>query len=305
MGTPLFAVPALDALVAAGHVIAAVYTQPPRPAARGKALQRTAVHLRAEALGLAVRTPANFKDQVDRIAFADLGLDLAVVAAYGLILPGAILDAPRRGCLNLHASLLPRWRGAAPIPRAILAGDVKTGVTIMAMERGLDTGPMLLTEATSVGGKAAGELTAELATIGARLIVAVLAQLDHLSPAGQPEAGITYAAKIDKAEARLDFSMSADLVERTIRAFNPNPGAFTVLSGERIKLLAADVVAGVGVPGTVIDDRLTIACADGAIRPTQVQRAGKPAMTTVALLNGWPIPPGTTFGNSPVATSRP
>ncbi len=202
MGTPAFAVPALDALVAAGHEVAAVYTQPPRPAARGRALQKSAVHLWAEALKLEVRTPANFKADVDRAAFAALGLELAVVAAYGLILPGAILDAPARGCLNIHASLLPRWRGAAPIQRAILAGDATTGVTIMGMERGLDTGPMLLIEATSVADKTAGALTVELGTLGARLIVATLARLDTLTPVPQPDDGVTYAAKIDKAEAR-------------------------------------------------------------------------------------------------------
>ncbi len=206
MGTPAFAVPALDALVAAGHEIAVVYTQPPRPAARGKAVTKSPVQLRAEALGLAVCSPVNFKDEADRTAFAAHQLDLAVVAAYGLILPGAVLDAPARGCLNIHASLLPRWRGAAPIQRAILAGDATTGVTIMAMERGLDTGPMLLTEATPVAGKTGGELTAELGNMGARLIVDALARLDRLTPHVQPEEGVTYAAKIAKAEARLDFN---------------------------------------------------------------------------------------------------
>ena len=293
MGTPAFAVPALDALVAAGHDVAAVYTQPPRPAARGKALTRSAVHLRAEALGLAVRTPLNFKGEDERTAFADLDLDVAVVAAYGLILPVAVLTAPRRGCINIHASLLPRWRGAAPIQRAILAGDATTGVTIMGMEKGLDTGPMLLTEATPIGHKTAGELTAELATMGARLIVAALARIDSLTPVAQPDDGVTYAAKVDKGEARLDFSVAAAVVEQAIRAFNPAPGAFVEIGGERLKLLAAEVVAGDGAPGALIDAGLTIACGDGAIRPTLVQRAGKPAMATAALLNGWPIAVGT------------
>ena len=293
MGTPAFAVPALDALVAAGHDVAAVYTQPPRPAARGKALTRSAVHLRAEALGLAVRTPVNFKAEDERTAFADLDLDIAVVAAYGLILPVAVLTAPRRGCINIHASLLPRWRGAAPIQRAILAGDATTGVTIMGMEKGLDTGPMLLTEATPIGHKTAGELTAELATMGARLIVAALARIDSLTPVAQPDDGVTYAAKVDKGEARLDFSVAAAVVEQAIRAFNPAPGAFVEIGGERLKLLAAEVVAGDGAPGALIDAGLTIACGDGAIRPTLVQRAGKPAMATAALLNGWPIAVGT------------
>lgn len=292
MGTPAFAVPALDALVAAGHDIAAVYTQPPRPAARGRALTRSAVQLRAEVLGLPIRTPVNFKDEDERTAFADIDLDVAVVAAYGLILPVAVLTAPRRGCINIHASLLPRWRGAAPIQRAILAGDATTGVTIMGMAKGLDTGPMLLAEATPIGHKTAGELTAELATMGARLIVAALARIDSLTPVAQPDDGVTYAAKIDKGEARLDFTLAATAVEHAIRAFNPAPGAFVEVGGERLKLLAAEVVAGDGAPGTVIDAGLTIACGDGAIRPTLVQRAGKPAMATAALLNGWPIAVG-------------
>ena len=292
MGTPAFAVPALDALVAAGHDIAAVYTQPPRPAARGRALTRSAVQLRAEVLGLPVRTPVNFKGEDERTAFADLDLDVAVVAAYGLILPVAVLTAPRRGCINIHASLLPRWRGAAPIQRAILAGDATTGVTIMGMEKGLDTGPMLLAEATPIGQKTAGELTAELATMGARLIVAALARIDSLTPVAQPDDGVTYAAKIDKGEARLDFTRAATAVEHAIRAFNPAPGAFVEVGGERLKLLAAEVVAGDGPPGTVIDAGLIIACGEGAIRPTLVQRAGKPAMATAALLNGWPIAVG-------------
>lgn len=293
MGTPAFAVPALDALVAAGHDLAAVYTQPPRPAARGKAVTKSAVHLRAEMLGIDVRTPVNFRDDTDRGDFAALGLDLAVVAAYGLILPAAILDAPRRGCLNIHASLLPRWRGAAPIQRAILAGDGVTGVTIMAMERGLDTGPMLLSEAIAVDRKTAGMLTTELAVAGARLLVDTLTRLDALVPIIQPDNGVTYAAKIDKAEARLDLTQPATAVERAVRAFNPFPGAFVEIAGERVKLLTADVVDTTGPAGTVLDDRLTIACGVGALRPTLVQRAGKPAMATAALLNGWPVPAGT------------
>lgn len=300
MGTPAFAVPALDALVAAGHDVATVYTQPPRPAQRGKAVTRSPVHLRAEALGIAVRTPANFKDDADRAAFAALDLDIAVVAAYGLILSLAVLDAPRRGCLNIHASLLPRWRGAAPIQRAILAGDDATGVTIMGMERGLDTGPMLLVEATPVDRKTAGELTAELAAIGARLIVDALARLDALVPVVQPD-GATYAAKVEKAEARLDLTLPAVAVERAIRAFNPFPGAFVEIGGERLKLLAADLVQGDAAPGTILDDWLTISCGTGAIRPTLVQRAGKPAMAAAALLNGWAVAPGTALGGWPVA----
>ena len=301
MGTPAFAVPALDALVAVGHDVAAVYTQPPRPAARGKAVQRSAVHLRAAALGLDVRTPVNFKADADRAAFAALDLDVAVVVAYGLILPLAILAAPAHGCLNIHASLLPRWRGAAPIQRAILAGDATTGVTIMGMERGLDTGPMLLAAATPIGRKTAGELTDELAALGARLIVDTLARFDALAPVVQPEDGVTYAAKIDKAEARLDLTRPAIEVERAIRAFNPAPGAFVVVGGERLKLLAADVVEATGPAGTVLDGRLTIACGEGAIRPTLVQRAGKPAMAAAALLRGWPVDPGTAVAAPPTA----
>ena len=290
MGTPAFAVPTLDALVAAGHDVAAVYTQPPRPARRGQAETASPVHLRGVELGIAVRTPANFRDDADRAAFAALGVDLGVVAAYGLILPQAILDAPRRGCRNVHASLLPRWRGAAPIQRAILAGDAETGVTIMVMERGLDTGPMLRRGRTPVAGKTAGELTAELAAMGADLLVASLAA-DDMAVA-QPD-GATYAAKIDKAEARLDWTRPADELERAVRAFNPVPGAFATIAGERVKLLAADIVAGGGPAGTVLDDRLTIACGSGALRPALVQRAGKPAMTAAALLNGWPVAAGT------------
>ena len=290
MGTPEFALPALDALVAAGHDVAAVYTQPPRPAHRGKALTPSPVQRRAEALGIEVRTPANFKDVADRAAFAALGLDIAVVAAYGLILPWAILDSPTRGCLNIHASQLPRWRGAAPIQRAILAGDAATGVTIMQMERGLDTGPMLLTATTPVEDKTAGALTDELARLGARLVVEVLR--DQPPAALQPEDGVTYASKIDKAETRLDFGQPAMAVERAIRAFNPVPGAWCEIDGERVKLLAAEIVDAAGVPGAVLDERLTIACANGAIRATLIQRAGKPAMPAEVALRGWRVPTG-------------
>ncbi|MFC3713835.1 methionyl-tRNA formyltransferase [Sphingoaurantiacus capsulatus] len=290
MGTPDFAVPALDALVAAGHDVVAVYTQPPRPANRGKALTPSPVQRRAEALGVEVRSPVNFKDEADRAAFAALDLDLAVVAAYGLILPQAILDAPRRGCLNIHASLLPRWRGAAPIQRAILAGDAETGVTIMQMERGLDTGPMLLKGVTPVAGKTAGELTAELATMGAQLVIETLA--DMPAAEAQPEEGVTYASKIDKAEAKLDFTQPADAVERAVRAFNPAPGGWCLIDSERVKFLAADVVDGSGTPGTTLDDTLTIACGDGALRPALLQRPGKPAMAAADALRGWRVPVG-------------
>ncbi|QMW23944.1 methionyl-tRNA formyltransferase [Sandaracinobacteroides saxicola] len=236
MGTPDFAVPALHALLDAGHQIAAVYCQPPRPGNRGR-LQASAVQRAAESLGLPVRTPANFRGDADRAAFAALDLDAAVVAAYGLILPQAILDAPRLGCFNIHASLLPRWRGAAPIQRAILAGDQVTGVTIMQMERGLDTGPMLLTAVTPIAHKTAGALTAELAQLGATLMVQALAT--RPTPVPQPEDGVTYAHKIDKAEARLDWSEPADAILRRLRAMTPTPGAWFLAGGERVKITDA------------------------------------------------------------------
>ncbi|WP_292966297.1 methionyl-tRNA formyltransferase [Novosphingobium sp. UBA1939] len=296
MGTPDFAVPTLRALVAAGHTVVAAYSQPPRPAGRGKKLQPSPVHLAAEALGIAVRTPASLKGAEEQAALAALDADVAVVAAYGLILPQAVLDAPRRGCLNVHGSILPRWRGAAPVQRAILAGDEETGVTIMQMERGLDTGPMLAKVSTPVDGKTAGALTEELAARGAALMVEVLADLPGHPPVTQPEHGVTYAHKIDKAESRLDFTRAAVDVERQVRAFAPAPGAFFELDGERYRVLAAEVVAGAGVPGTALDDALTIACGTGALRPLIVQRAGRPAMDTAALLRGRAVPAGTVLG---------
>ena len=298
MGTPPFAVPTLAALHTAGHEIVAVYTQPPRPAQRGKKLQPSAVHLWAEAHGLPVRTPKSLKSAEEQAAFAALDLDVAVVAAYGLILPQAVLDAPREGCLNVHGSILPRWRGAAPVQRAILAGDAETGVTIMQMDAGLDTGAMRLVGRTPIDRKTAGELTDELAAMGADLMVRVLSDLHAFAPEPQPEAGATYAAKIDKSEARLDFLTSAVQVERQIRAFNPVPGAFFELEGERYKLLAAEVVhpaetvAG-AAPGVTLDDALSVACNPGAIRALRVQRAGKPAMDAADLLRGRAIPEGT------------
>ena len=293
MGTPDFAVPVLDAVVAAGHEVAAAYSQPPRRAGRGKALTPSPVHARAEALGIAVRTPERLRDPAEQAAFAALEADVAVVAAYGLILPRAVLDAPRLGCLNVHASLLPRWRGAAPIQRAILAGDAETGVGIMQMEAGLDTGPVRLEGRTPVARKTAGALTRELADMGARLMVAVLADPAAHPPVAQAETGVTHAPKIDKAEARIDFAAAADQVERQVRAFNPAPGAFFTLGDERVRVLAADVVAGSGAPGEVLDAALTIACGSGAIRPVQVQRAGRGVMTPGELLRGFPIAAGT------------
>ena len=292
MGTPDFAVPTLDALAGA-HDVAAVYTQPPRPAGRGKAPTPSPVQHRAETLGLPVRHPATLRDADARAAFAALDLDVAVVAAYGLILPAPILDAPRRGCLNVHASLLPRWRGAAPVQRAILAGDATTGVTIMRMERGLDTGPMLAARETRIDDKSAGTLTAELAEIGAELMSEVLAGLAAYAAIAQPEEGVTYAAKIDKAEARVDFTQPAEAVERQVRAFNPAPAAYFAFANERFQILGLEIVDGGGVPGTVLDDVLTIACGEGAVRPLLVKRAGRAAMPAAALLRGFAIPAGT------------
>jgi len=292
MGTPDFAVPTLDALAAAGHDICAVYSQPPRRAGRGKSLSPTPVHKRAEELGLPVRTPVSLKLSEEQTAFAELDADIAVVAAYGLILPQAILDAPKLGCVNVHASLLPRWRGAAPIQRAILAGDTETGVTIMQMEAGLDTGPMLAKAHTAIDRESAGELTVELAHLGAELLGTVLGYLSAHPPVGQPDAGITYAAKIDKSESRIDFHQSAEAVERQIRAFAPAPGAFFEYGGERFRILSAHVLSDNGPAGTVLDDQLMIACGTGAVRPSLIQRAGKSAMTPAELLRGFAIPQG-------------
>ena len=294
MGTPDFAVPTLDALAAAGHRIVAAYTQPPRPGGRrGRELVPSPVQRRAEALGVPVRSPTSLKAAEEQAAFAALDADVAVVAAYGLILPRAVLDAPRLGCLNVHGSLLPRWRGAAPVQRAILAGDAETGVGIMQMEAGLDTGPVRLEGRTPVASKTAGELTAELAAMGARLMATVLADMDAHPPVPQPEEGVTYAAKIDKAEARIDWTRDAVDVERLVRAMNPAPGAWFEVAGERVKLLAATVVAQSGAPGTVLDDRLTIACGAGAIRPVTLQRAGRAAANVADVLRGFPVACGT------------
>jgi methionyl-tRNA formyltransferase len=292
MGSPDFAVPSLEALVEAGHDVVAAYCQPPRPAGRGKAERKTAVHERAEALGIAARTPRTLRDAAEQAEFAALDADLAIVAAYGLILPPAILEAPKGGCINVHASLLPRWRGAAPIQRAILAGDETSGVTIMRMDEGLDTGPMLRSQEFDIRGKNAGQVTRELAKLGAS---ALLAWLDRPTPpTPQPEAGATYAKKIDKAEARIDWTDPAEQLERQVRAFAPAPGAWFEAAGERIKLL--DASAGVdasGKPGEVLDDCLSVACGGGHIRPLLVQRAGRGPMTPGDLLRGFAIPKGT------------
>lgn len=292
MGTPDFALPVLDALVAAGHDVAAVYTQPPRPAGRGKKTVPSPVQALAEALGLTVLSPTSLKGAEEQAQFAAFGAEVAVVAAYGLILPRAILAAPTHGCLNVHASLLPRWRGAAPIQRAILAGDAETGVCIMQMEAGLDTGPVRLTGRTAINGKTAGVLTAELSTMGARLMVDVLGDLDVYPPVAQPEDGVTYAPKIDKTETRLDFTQAAEAVERQVRGFNP-PGAWFEANGERVRVLQAAMADGSGAPGQVIDGELTIACGSGAIQPIIVQRAGRGIMSADELLRGFAIPAGT------------
>jgi methionyl-tRNA formyltransferase len=297
MGTPDFAVPALRALAEAGHEICAVYTQPPRPAGRGKKLQPSPVQKAAEELGIEVRTPKSLKSPESQADFAALGADVAVVAAYGLILPQAVLDAPKHGCLNIHASILPRWRGAAPIHRAIMAGDEQTGVTIMQMEAGLDTGPMLAIVRTPIADKTTGDLTAELAELGAGLMVEVLHDLESYAPQVQDDAEATYAPKIDKAEARIYWTDSASAVERLARGLAPFPGAWFDLDGERVKLLGAELVQATATPGEVLDDDLTIACAVddfwGAIRPIRLQRAGKPAMDRADFLRGRPVPKGT------------
>lgn len=293
MGTPEFAVPTLRALHEAAHTIVAVYTQPPRPAGRGKQPQVSPVQREAETLGLEVCSPASLRSAEEQERFAALDADLAVVAAYGLILPRPILDAPRQGCLNVHASLLPHWRGAAPIQRAILAGDTVTGVTIMRMEEGLDTGPMLATARVPVEDKNAGELAPELAEVGAQLMVGTLVDLPALHPVPQDDAHATYARKIDKAEARIDWTQPALHIARQVRAFAPAPGAWFEHEGERYRILAAREVAEGGAPGEVLDGELTIACGDAAIRPSVVGRAGKPAMEAAALLRGKAIPAGT------------
>lgn len=294
MGTPAFSVPVLDALVEAGHEIAAVYCQPPRPAGRGKKDRPTPVHARALELGLEVRHPASLKGAPEQEAFDALNADVAVVVAYGLILPQAILDAPSKGCLNIHASLLPRWRGAAPIHRAIMAGDDKTGVCIMQMEAGLDTGPVLLRRETGITPEeTTDQLHDRLSVIGAAAIVDALGNLDTLIPEPQLDEGVTYAHKIDKAEARIDWSAPAVDVDRKIRGLSAFPGAWCEIEGQRVKLLASRLAEGHGVPGAVLDDTLTIACGEEAVTLLRLQRAGKGAQDTAVFLRGFPVPKGT------------
>jgi methionyl-tRNA formyltransferase len=299
LGTPDFAVASLEALVAAGHDVAAVYSQPPRPAGRGKKDRASPVHLAAEAHGIAVRTPASLRTREAQAEFAALDLDAAVVAAYGLILPKAILDAPRLGCLNVHASLLPRWRGAAPIQRAILAGDAESGVTIMQMDEGLDTGGMLLARKQPIlPTTTAGELHDALAALGAALIVPALqGRADgSLSAQPQPSEGVTYAKKLTREEERIDWTQSALSIERQVRAFAPAPGAWFEHAGERIKILAAAPASGSGEPGTVIDALPRIACGDGTLLVTRLQRAGRGAMSAADFLRGFALPVGTKLG---------
>lgn len=294
MGTPDFSVPVLDALVASGHEIVCVYCQPPRPAGRGKKDRPTAVHARADVLGLPVRHPVSLKSGEAQTAFAALDADVAVVVAYGLILPQVILDAPRRGCLNIHASLLPRWRGAAPIHRAIMAGDVQTGVCIMQMDAGLDTGPVLLREVTDIGEtETTAQVHDRLSTMGAAAIVQALKQLDTLVPKPQSEQGVIYAAKIDKAEARIDWARTALEIDRLIRGLSPFPGAWFEHGGTRIKALGSAVAKGAGHAGEVLDNGLRIACGTGAVQLTRLQRAGKAAQGVEDFQRGAQIASGT------------
>ena len=288
MGTAAFAVPTLEALCASAHEIAAVHTRPPKPAGRGRKLARSPVHEAAERLGLAVRTPPRFDADVRR-AFAALGCDACVVAAYGVILPKAVLDAPRLGCVNVHPSLLPRWRGPAPIPRTIEAGDTETGVTIVAMDEGVDSGPILMVERVPVPVRAtAASLHDTLAELGARLLVATLSGLaaGTLTATPQPAEGVTHAAKLDKAEGRLDWRRPAAELDRLVRAFNPRPGAYFEIAGRPVKALAAEVAEGGGEPGTLIAPDFTVACGAGALTLTRVQAAGRAATDGAAYLRG-------------------
>ena len=289
MGTPEFSVPILQALAKA-HDIVCVYCQPPRPAGRGKALRPTPVQQAAEALGLPVRHPSSLRSAEEQAAFASLNADIAVVVAYGLILPQPVLDAPRFGCVNIHASLLPRWRGAAPIHRAILAGDAETGVCLMQMDAGLDTGPVLLRAATTIGAEdTTADLHDSLSQMGADLVVSALPRLPLLVPVPQPEEGVTYASKIDKSEARIDWHAPAPVIDRQIRGLSPFPGAWCESAGERVKFLRSRLAEGLGLPGQVLHG-LTIACGSGAVEITLAQREGKRPATTGEFLRGFALP---------------
>lgn len=293
MGSPAFSVPVLEALVAAGHEIVAVYTQPPRPAGRGKKQRPCPVHARALALTLDVRHPASLKEAEEQAAFSELRADAAVVVAYGLLLPQELLDAPAHGCLNIHASLLPRWRGAAPIHRAIMAGDRETGICIMQMEAGLDTGPVLYQETISIApDETTAALHERLSDLGARLIVQSLKDLSQLQARPQSSVGICYAQKIDKSEAQIDWSLPAEILDRQIRGLSPFPGAWAMLRGERVKFLGSALISceqPLASAGTVLDDDLGIACGSGALRITRLQRAGKSAQSSADFLRGTPV----------------
>ena len=293
MGSPAFSVPVLEALVAAGHEIVAVYTQPPRPAGRGKKQRPCPVHARALALTLDVRHPASLKEAEEQAAFSELRADAAVIVAYGLLLPQELLDAPAHGCLNIHASLLPRWRGAAPIHRAIMAGDRETGICIMQMEAGLDTGPVLYQEAIPIApDETTAALHERLSDLGARSIVQSLKDLSQLQARPQSSVGICYAQKIDKSEAQIDWSLPAEILDRQIRGLSPFPGAWAMLRGERVKFLGSALISceqPLASAGTVLDDDLGIACGSGALRITRLQRAGKSAQSSAEFLRGTPV----------------
>ena len=306
LGTPEFALPAFAALLDAGHEIARAYAQPPRPAGRGHRLRRAPVQAFAESRGLPVATPASLRDPAVQQDFAALRLDAAITAAYGLLLPPAVLAAPRFGCLNLHASLLPRWRGAAPIQHAILAGDRETGISVMAMDEGLDTGPVLMVRRTPIGPRTTGgELHDRLAQLAAEAAVAALAGLENgsLAPAPQPAAGATRAARIAREDSLLDWARPAAELERCVRAFAPRPGARFTVRGESIRVEAAIVEAGAGPPGRVLDDRAAVACGDGVLRLLRLQRPGRSAMDAAAFLRGFPLPAGTDLLNAAIPHS--
>jgi methionyl-tRNA formyltransferase len=298
MGTPDFAVPTLAELIARGHDVACVYSQPPRPKGRGLESEPSPVHKFALASQLAVRTPLTLKDEAQQEAFRALDIDAVIVVAYGLLLPKPVLDAPKLGCFNLHGSLLPRWRGAAPIQRAIMAGDTETGVMVMRMEEGLDTGPVLMAERTKIGRKTTGELHDELARLGADLMVRALSALERGSIAETPQAadGVTYAKKILKDEAHIDWTKPAHEIDCLIRGLSPSPGAWTTANGERLKILYAEPTEGDGTPGEILDDNLSIACGGGAVRLVRLQRAGKSVMTADELLRGFYLPRGAMLG---------
>jgi methionyl-tRNA formyltransferase len=291
MGSPDFAVPTLKVLHE-NHEIVAVYTQPPRKAGRGQKLTRNPVHQVADDYGLEVRTPLHFREEQDQKAFSDLKADVAVVVAYGLLLPKSIINAPRLGCLNIHASLLPRWRGAAPIHRAIMAGDTQTGICIMQMDEGLDTGAVFERQVIEIAPTdTTFSLQNRLSVLGAQTLMQTLETIEHRTPTPQPEHGITYAKKIDKEEARIDWSQSAIEIERKIRGLAPFPGAWTIVNGARLKILEAQIISGVTAQsGTTTDTLMTIACGDGnGLRPMIVQQAGKSPMPTMEFLRGYPV----------------